>query len=265
MPVEVGCGQCLGCRLEYSRQWAVRCYHEASLYEDNSYITLTYNDANLPSDGSVSVREAQLFMKRLRKRAGRKVRFFLCGEYGEKSWRPHYHALLFGFDFSDKKLWKYNYHKQPLYTSEFLEDLWPFGFSSIGAVSFQSAAYVARYITKKVYGEAAADHYKGRHPEFLNKSTNPGLGTEWFNRYGKEVFPCDFIVVDGVKMRPPRFYMELYKREQAKAARSIRGGRVQKARQHGDNNTSRRLWVREKVQLSRANLLTRKLEDDHGI
>jgi hypothetical protein len=105
MPIKVACGQCIGCRLERSRQWAIRCVHEASLHEHNSFITLTYNDENLPADGSLDVRHWQLFMKRLRKRHGSGIRYFHCGEYGSKHRRPHYHACLFGLDFPDKKLW----------------------------------------------------------------------------------------------------------------------------------------------------------------
>ena len=104
--LEVPCGQCIGCRLERSRQWAVRCIHEAQLHKDNCFITLTYNDEHLPSPPSLSVRDFQLFMKRLRKRFGKGIRFFHCGEYGEKYGRPHYHACLFGFDFPDRVQFK---------------------------------------------------------------------------------------------------------------------------------------------------------------
>jgi len=94
------CGKCIGCRLDRSRQWAIRCMHEASLYERNCFITLTYSDEFLPNDRSVNVRHFQLFMKKLRKRFGPNIRFYHCGEYGEKTSRPHYHALLFNFDYT---------------------------------------------------------------------------------------------------------------------------------------------------------------------
>ena len=127
---ELPCGQCIGCRLEYSRQWAIRCMHEASLYEDNCFITLTYDQDHLPHDRSLNKSHFQKFMKRLRKRFGGGIRFYHCGEYGERTRRPHYHACIFNFDFSDKKLFKIvNNHR--LYTSEQLEELWPFGFSTM--------------------------------------------------------------------------------------------------------------------------------------
>lgn len=154
----VPCGQCLGCRLERSRQWAVRCMHEASLYDRNCFITLTYDDDNLPADRSLHYSHFQLFMKRLRKAHGDGIRFYMCGEYGEKKGRPHYHACLFNFNFDDLTLWQER-RGTKLYRSKSLERLWPYGFSTVGGVTFQSAAYVARYIMKKVTGDRAPDHY----------------------------------------------------------------------------------------------------------
>lgn len=158
--LQVPCGRCVGCRLERSRQWAIRCVHEASLHEKNCFITLTYNDENLPADQSLHYEPFQLFMKRLRKKYGSGIRFYMCGEYGEKLARPHFHACLFGHDFDDKKVWKKTDAGSVLYRSAELEKLWPFGYSSVGDVSFESAAYVARYIMKKITGEAAESHYK---------------------------------------------------------------------------------------------------------
>lgn len=156
--LQVPCGQCVGCRLERSRQWAIRCVHEASLHQHNCFITLTYADEHLPPNNSLVYEHFQLFMKRLRKKYGEGIRFYMCGEYGENFGRPHFHACLFGHNFPDLKLWK-TVNKQKLYRSAELETLWPFGHSSVGTVTFESAAYVARYILKKVSGEAAERHY----------------------------------------------------------------------------------------------------------
>jgi hypothetical protein len=185
-PINISCGQCIGCRLERSRQWAIRCMHEASLHEENSFITLTFSPEHLvarDNPWSLDVRDWQLFMKRLRKRTGKKIRFYHCGEYGELHKRPHYHACLFGYDFPDKRLWRV-VNGQRLYTSYFLQELWPYGFSTIGTVTFESAAYVARYIMKKVSGKNADDYYQwfddetgeifDRHPEYTTMSRRPG-------------------------------------------------------------------------------------------
>lgn len=104
MPVTVPCGQCIGCRLDKSRDWAVRCLHEASLYQDNCFITLTYDDAHLDPLGSLNKDDFVKFMKRLRFQYGPKIRFFHCGEYGTLLNRPHHHACIFNFDFYDKEL-----------------------------------------------------------------------------------------------------------------------------------------------------------------
>lgn len=160
-PIMLPCGQCVGCRLERSRQWALRCVHESKMHKDNCFITLTYATEHLPPDSSLHYPDFQKFMKRLRKKYGEGIRFYMCGEYGENFGRPHFHACLFGHNFTDLKLWKET-NGQKLYRSKELEQLWPFGHSSVGSVTFESAAYVARYIMKKITGEAAEQHYTFR-------------------------------------------------------------------------------------------------------
>lgn len=207
--IELACGQCMGCRLERSRQWAIRMSHEAACYDRNCFITLTYRDECLPPHGSLDVKHFQDFMKRLRFRFGSGIRFFHCGEYGEKFARPHYHACLFNFDFPDKKLWR-TVRENRLFTSEALEQLWPFGFSTVGEVTFESAAYVARYVTKKVTGRLAEDHYGVRKPEYTTMSRRPGIGRPWFEKFRSDVYPSDQVVLRGRAMRPPKFYDSLF-------------------------------------------------------
>jgi hypothetical protein len=219
------CGHCIGCRLNYSRQWAVRCMHESAMHESNSFITLTFDENNLwerPNPMSLDVTEYQRFMKRLRKRTGKKIRFFHCGEYGEKNKRPHYHALIFGYDFDDKELWSKREGVE-LYVSEELQQLWPYGFSTIGHVTYQSAAYCSRYIMKKQRGEASEDYYtwiddageiRKRVPEYCTMSRREGIGHEWFKKYKKDVYPHDYVVVNGKQMKPPRYYDNLLSEEE---------------------------------------------------
>ena len=268
LPVSVPCGQCIGCRLERSRQWALRCVHEAQLHQDNCFITLTYDDDHLPVDRSLNLEHFQKFMKRLRKRYGDGIRFFHCGEYGENFGRPHYHACLFNFDFSDRELWSVREGVR-LYTSKSLQDLWTFGFSTVGEVTFESAAYVARYVMKKVTGPSAEDHYiyvdeitgqvYERKPGYVTMSRRPGIGKAWIDTYMDDVYPGDFVVLNGVKCRPPRFYDGVFERVCAHDADEIKHGRVRRARGHAFDNTSDRLEVREEVCLSRMGLLKRTL------
>lgn len=219
------CGQCVGCRLERARQWAVRCMHEAELYSQNCFITLTYDEAHLPKSGSLDVAEWQRFMKRLRKHVGGGVRFYHCGEYGEQFGRPHYHALLFGYDFSDKVLLK-EVGGVKLFTSETLSKLWGKGFATCGAVTMESAAYVARYVMKKITGEAAAEHYGGRKPEYTTMSRRPGVGRAWFEKFSGDVFPSDEVIVNGRSCKPPRYYDNLLEKAMPEMLEAVKRERV---------------------------------------
>lgn len=242
MPVTVPCGQCIGCRLERARQWAIRCVHEASTHKHNCFLTLTYSPEHLPrsinletgeiGDGqfaSLNKRDIVLFMKRLRKEFGSGIRFLQCGEYGEAYGRPHHHVLLFNFDFPDKRFWRraggYN-----LYRSESLERLWPHGLSEIGSLTFESAAYVARYITKKITGECADEVYSGRLPEFITMSRRPGIGRVWLDRNIDNVYPVDRIYIrPGLLARPPRYYDRIFESIQKEDFLKVRRSRIIKA------------------------------------
>ncbi|AXL15155.1 replication initiator protein [Microviridae sp.] len=204
------CGKCLGCRIKRSKEWAIRCVHEASLYTHNCFITLTYNDEHLPKDLSLNHDHFRRFMKRLRLKYGPEKRYFQSGEYGEARARPHFHALLFNFDFPDKKYWK-TVRKNDLYISDSLTDLWSYGHCVIGSVTFQSAAYIARYLFKKVFksDKKFEEHYGKRKPEYVTMSRNPGIGKGWFDKFYTDIYPSDFIIHDGKKQTIPRFYDKL--------------------------------------------------------
>lgn len=206
---EVSCGRCAGCRLRRSRDWAMRIMHEASLHDQNSFVTLTYNDANLPADGSLDVTHVQKFFKRVRKRFG-PVRYYHCGEYGDDNERPHYHVCLFGLDFSkDRRHWK-SVGGHRLYVSPSLDELWDNGFAVIGELTYESAAYVARYVLKKQHGERAEEYYRGRLPEYSTMSRRPGIGKKWFDQYAGEVYPADEVIGGGKPRRPPKYYDKLF-------------------------------------------------------
>lgn len=257
--IRLPCGRCIGCRLERSRQWAVRCVHEASLYKDNCFLTLTYSPENVPEGGSLYPRHFVLFMKRLRKKFGSDIRFFQCGEYGELLKRPHHHVCLFNFDFPDKVLFSMR-NKIPLYRSSFLEKLWPYGFSSIGAVTFDSAAYVARYIVKKVNGDLAEDHYKGLVPEYITMSRKPGIGANWFKKFSSDVYPSDCVISKNFKAKPPRYYDKIFDLTNNFSMSIIKGKRIIRGKQFEEDSTSERLLVREEVQRLKFNNLSRSYE-----
>lgn len=263
------CGQCIGCRLERSRQWAIRCVHEAQLHDYNSFVTLTYDDDHLPPDLSLHYYDYQCFMKRLRN-SHTGVRFYMCGEYGDNFGRPHFHACLFNCFFPDRSFLSSTPTGFRLYRSPELERLWPFGFSSIGDVTFESAAYVARYVTKKVTGDLADSHYTfldpdtgeliRRTPEFSNMSRRPGIAHGWYSRYSAEVHRADEIVIRGVRMKPPRYYDNLLKSADGFAFDDMQYIRHQNALLRLDDSTPERLAARAKVATARVALKSRSLK-----
>lgn len=215
-------------------------------------------------------------MKRLRKHLTTRnqstkggVRFYMCGEYGEQLGRPHYHYALFGEDFrEDRREWRKSPSGAQLYRSETLEKLWPHGNAEIGELTFESAAYIARYIMKKITGDKADEHYKRMDPEtgefywlppeFNVMSRRPGIGAEWMKRYRTDVYPHDHVYMNGRKMKPPRYYDKLLTLVDAYAFEEIQAAR-QEGINHSDN-TPERLATREKVALARLEFKRRQLE-----
>jgi len=278
LPVTLPCGRCIGCRLERSRQWATRIMHEASMHQENCFLTLTYSPEELPKGGTLVKRHHQLFMKRTRKKLKKPMRYFQCGEYGELSSRPHYHSILFGIDFIDKKLYKVQ-NGNNLYVSETLgtiinkegdiqctgKGLWPHGISVIGEATFESAAYVARYITKKITGPDAALYYRGKVPEYVTMSRRPGIGQAWLKKFTCDVFPRDFVLVDRknsrVRCRPPKYYGSQFELLDPIQFSKIQAKRKVDADARSIDNTVERLKVRKKIQEYKFKRLIRNYEN----
>lgn len=255
--LQLPCGQCLGCRLERSRQWATRIMFESQLHDASTFITLTYSPENLPNPPSLDYRHFQLFMKRLRKALG-PLRYFAVGEYGADHFRPHFHACLFGTDFPDRQLHSRTRAGHNLYRSATLERAWPFGYSSCAELTFDSAAYVARYSLKKVNGDRAEDHYRWYdpdtgevtqlQPEFARMSLKPGIGGRWFELYSSDVYDGhDYVVVNGRKCRPPRYFDKLLERTDPDRYAEVKAAREATGKKMAHENTPERLAVREAV------------------
>ena len=254
---ELPCGQCLSCRISKQRDWAVRCMHEAQIAgEKNShFITLTYNDSHLPHDHGLRVRDWQLFRKRLSNWVG-PVRYLACGEYGEGNLRPHYHAALFGHDFEDKVYWKKSPKGFATYRSADLEYAWrcrkcgnPKGFALLGELTFDSAAYVAGYVTKKVTGSfqnwAYTRFINGKayrvKPEFAIMSRRPGIGAEFFSKYESDIFPHDYCVTgNGKQVATPKYYSYLLGKRDSVRLEPIKEKRRREAEKRSDTAASRR-------------------------
>lgn len=264
--------------------------HEAQLHEENSFVTLTYDEAHLPYGGTLVKKHFVDFMKRLRRPyAARKVRYLMCGEYGDACricrrperrcicpgyipgpGRPHYHALLFGLSFGDRTPYEYAVDGSELWTSETLSRLWPFGFHTVGALTFESAAYVARYCMKKVNGDPAEEHYtitlpdSGEiirlEPEYATRSLKPAIAKDWYGKFSTDVYPDDFVVMRGKKMKPPKYYDKLHELHHPEAHAEIKRERTRYAATQKTNATPERLAVREKVTRARMSQTKRSLE-----
>lgn len=240
--ISLPCGHCIGCRLKYSRIWADRCLVESYYHDSNYFITLTYNDDFIPAplplaDGSLSPihplikRDVQLFIKRLRKMfPEQNIRYFLCGEYGNKTMRPHYHLILFGLFLEDLKPLYMNQDGFSYYTSESIDKIWcseeeakkpksdrrSFGYHIIADVNWNTCAYVARYIVKKQYGDGAEIYNELNYPkEFTLMSRKPGIGRQFYEDHKLDLYSD----IDGLYLSTPdgarriranRYYDRLY-------------------------------------------------------
>jgi len=267
----VSCGRCIGCRLERGRQWAVRCMHEASLHEDNCFVRLSYAEAPaglVPAD-------LCKFWKRLRRELfPLRISYFACGEYGELTRRPHYHACVFGWWPSDA-VRHGSSGGHPLFGSATLERVWGHGHCSVGTVTFESAQYVAGYIAKKVIGPAAEAFYQAEvldpetgeltlqpvEPEFCRSSRNPAVGLRWLERHGEsDAWRHDQVVMRGAASKLPAYYMRKFAERKAelelrrRKIKRIERGSTPRARRE---NQPHRLEAQEAVVLSKLKLKAR--------
>ena len=231
--IEIPCGQCVECRLNRSRQWADRCMLEAQYHKSNYFVTLTYDNAHIPKNeiidsltGEIAYnatlvkKDLSAFMKRLRRAyeyAGHdnNLRFYGCGEYGSTTLRPHFHVIIFGLELDDLQLYKVNFNGDRLYTSDFLNKVWKNGFVVVGDVTWQSAAYTARYIMKKHLGKDSCFYEDYNiEPEFTLMSRRPGIARDYYDDNKVKLFHDDFVSVpthQGAKrIYPPRYFEKLF-------------------------------------------------------
>ena len=290
-PMTVPCGQCTGCRSEYSRQWAMRIMHETTLKPDNCFITLTYDKENLPQNNSLEKKAFPKFIRSLRqKNKGTKIRYYACGEYGDNFGRPHYHAILFNYFPNDVvPLTK------DLYTSKEISDSWlNQGFISVGNVTFDSAAYVSSYVDKKIKGKDKVSHYilydpqtgelaepnsshleiqnyikRGfkwlKEPEFSLMSrggrNGKGIAYKWFDKYKNDAYPSDSLHINGTKMKPPKYYDSQYEILYPEEMQKIKLKRAEKIEETAHLFTSDSLAAAEHTHKARQKIYkSRKLK-----
>lgn len=230
--IEIPCGQCIECRLQYARDWANRCMLEAQYHDENWFLTLTYDDDHLPDRHelvncetgeivpspivSLDKDELSAFMKRLRKNTGQKIRFFGCGEYGDETHRPHYHVIIFGLHLNDLKIYKTNFRGEILYNSPIIDKAWQQrGHAVLAECSWDTCCYVARYVTKKLKGKSSEIYEDlGIYPPFVRMSRDPGIARYYYDDNKDKIYDYDKILlstsVGGRSFKPPRYYDKLY-------------------------------------------------------
>lgn len=296
--IPIPCGQCIGCRLDYSRMWADRCILEAREYECNAFVTLTYDPEHLPElqqvidveTGetflwpSLVPEDLEKFMKDLRRYYKYhynydNIRFYACGEYGEEGGRPHFHLLLFNLPVPDKQYWFTNHENEKIYISNSLSKIWNKGIVTIGDVTWNSAAYVARYVMKKQKGNTAGlveicGHLvTGLVPEFTRMSRKPGIAWKYYDEHKHEFYETDEIVLSvrgKVRtIKPPRYYDKLYdidcedpfvmsdiKKRRAELAKASMDSQLDKT----TLNYNDYLCLKERNKVSQVNTLKRRMQ-----
>lgn len=229
--VPIPCGKCIDCRLDYSRTWADRCLLELQYHKSSYFVTLTYDDKSLKKyatneylldtgefgySPTLVKKHFQDFMKRLRDDYGyEKLRFFAAGEYGDATHRPHYHTILFGLELDDLVLYKRSSLGFNYYNSEYLQKFWPYGYVVVCDVSWETCAYVARYVLKKQKGQSAEVYETFNFsPEFTLMSRRPGIGKQFYEDKKDLIYTHDYISIPtptgGKKIYPSRYFDKLF-------------------------------------------------------
>lgn len=248
--------------------------HEAQMHQQNCFVTLTYNNINAPEDFSLNHHHFVLFMRRLRKWAKKEIRFYMCGEYGEKTSRPHFHACLFGIDFADRYYWSKGPSGSKNYRSPTLEKLWTQGNSLVGDITFESAAYTARYIMKKItFKNQTREERKNREiinpetaeittrkQEYNQMSRKTGIGKTWLKKYAADVYPEGKVIVRGHPTNSPRYYDQHFKKLDPDGHELMLYGRHLEAVLRAADNTERRDQAKEKVAIAKVGLLKRTID-----
>lgn len=216
--LRIPCGKCIGCQLDHANDWATRCWcqNQISDPEQCCFITLTYNNENLPENGWLKIKDEQDFWKRLRYyNPGKKIQYFGCGEYGPIGGRCHWHFCVWGYKPKDLKFYKYNKWGDKLYTSKELKDIWGNGFVIIGEITYRSACYVSRYCSKKIFKEQKWAKQINIKPECTICSK--GIGLEYWNKFKDKIKNNSGILIKIDKTvknkRIPKYFMKKWNDE----------------------------------------------------
>ena len=214
--IKTACRHCIGCLIQYQTDWQIRICNHATMTKNNQFVTLSLEDKHLPPNHLVDIRQMQLFHKRLRQNfSDETIQMIYKCEYSPVKLRPHYHGIYFGLPLDDLKHHSNNKFGHPLYTSKILTDIWGLGHVIIGAVTPQSAAYIARDINKTDKPNKAAQYKKNSQGIYVKDlkpifqmSRNPGISKQWIDKFMWDVFPEGIIIQDGKKLPAPEYYVK---------------------------------------------------------
>lgn len=277
MEVTLPCSRCTNCRLKKSYETAIRCVHEASLHDHNHFVTLTYKKA--PEDYSINIRHVQLFMKKLRRRLGANIKSYGCGEYGDLRGRPHYHLLLFNCPLSDLKETR-RIRGNKYFESDSISKAWSNiegcepGFTLVGELNIQTAAYVARYVTKKFTNKdhgAVLQEYSYYDPKaqitYLREpertiAVSQGIGKDWLKKWASDVYPADKVIMKGKEFKPPNYYDYRMAIDNEQLIEKVKRHRRYNAKEYAERPQPTQR-SREVVAKKKMEKLVRRLEDIH--
>lgn len=290
---QVPCGWCRGCRIDKTREWAVRIIGETRFHSANCFVTETYDDLHLPERNQLCLPDVQNYLKRLRHYHTKQniefaktlnlspeqqeqyvkdnpLRFYGVGEYGEGTQRPHYHHIFFGIDFFDDRKKHSKIGGNQYWKSDKLDELWGNGHCLISNVTPQSAAYVAGYVFKKINGELADEHYARfdastgeyylQNKEFSHMSRRPGIGQKHFETYKDEITLSDSVILNAREVGVPRYYDRLLEKTEPDKLLQLKADRQKNARKYRQDQTPERLQVREEVAIAKMNMKKRGLK-----
>lgn len=279
-PMQVPCGQCIGCRIDKAQSWATRLEAERHFHKHSRFLTVTYDDDHLPEGCTLVKSDLKLFIKRLRHWArsnlGVRVRFYGAGEYGDSPMvpipgfelgRPHYHVIAYGLYFPDEKKAEASRTGEDQFSSEALEKIWGKGRCRVGMVTRDSASYVAGYAVKKMTGDKAEDYYKqidlrtgvvySVEPEFARMSNRPGIGRGFVEKYQTDVYPADHVVQGGRPRKTPRYFDKVFEATEPELLQKVKVKRVARALEKADDNTPERLKVKAEVAWRKSRMFKR--------
>lgn len=249
MRIEIPCGTCILCREEQARQWAVRIAQESTLHLENSFVTFTLTNDNIPPDGGLNyILHMQPMWKRLRKNLG-PLRYYAVGEYGDKTQRPHYHACIFGHAFTERRQ---ILRRNPtlLWTSQALEKAWGLGNVSVGALNYETARYTASYVTKKLRSKQEYVRVDEKTGELIAleqprayMSLNPAIGKDWLELWGHRVYEQDKVVINGRPQKPPKYYDKWLEKKSPIAIQMVKEEREKKNKKKGKQDSRARAEI----------------------